>query len=106
MKAHLELGSGDHRLLFLFFQESRVDRVELATFLRVGEDLMSFLDALEEGVVICVLVDVDAEESRGGVRGRCTCAGSLFIRVVLEDFLAVYVVYVVCWKGRVGDKVE
>ena len=51
---------------------------------------MGFLDALEEGIVICILMDIDAEESSGGVGGWCTCASSFFIRVVLENLFAIY----------------
>lgn len=52
--AHLELSSSWHILLEL--QENGVDRVELAALFGVCEDLMSLLDALEEGIVVGVLV--------------------------------------------------
>ena len=59
-KTHLEFSGGDPCLLFLFLDESRIDRVELAPLFGVGKHLVSLLNALEEGVVICVLVDVES----------------------------------------------
>ena len=81
-RAYLEVCRGRY---FLFsFQNRGIDRVELTTLLGVCEDLVSFLDALEEGIVVRILVDACKIERVGNdVRRR------LLIRVMLEHLFPV-----------------
>ena len=63
-QTNLELGCRGHIVFKL--HEHRIDRIKLAASFRVGEDLVCLLDALEERIVVCVLVHPVEEEGRSG----------------------------------------
>jgi hypothetical protein len=63
-QTNLELNRRGHILFKL--HEHRVDRIKLAASLRVGEDLVRLLDALEERIVVCVLAHPVEEDGRSG----------------------------------------
>lgn len=83
-RTNLELWLGRH-IVFLL-QEHGINRIELAALFRVGKNLVSFLDALEEGVIVCILIDASEERGSGDVVTRC---GGLFVGVVLENLFSV-----------------
>ena len=66
-QTNLELSRRGHIIFKL--HEHRIDRIKLAASFRVGEDLVCLLDALEERIVVCVLVHPVEEEGRSG--GEC-----------------------------------
>lgn len=53
--AYFDFRCGGH--IFLKVQEYRVYRVELTAFFRIGKNLVSLLNTLEESIVIGVLID-------------------------------------------------
>lgn len=59
----------------------------MTAFLSVGENFVRLLDALEECIVVRVLVGVKAQDSGRRFGGG---SGSLLVRVMFKHFLAVY----------------
>lgn len=73
------------REIFFPFNKSRIHRIELTAFFRMTQDLVCFLNTLEERII----VGIDARKLQG-IGGRCS-GGHLFIGVVLENLFAIFI---------------